>query len=78
MALSIGTRGETNSEILATIVNALAFHSEILAPNSASVLLESLYSGADRRAIIEPIVNELCRRLGEPPMYPARTRDNQP
>lgn len=69
MALSTGPTGENRAEVIATVVNALAYHSEILAPGDARVLLGQLNAGSDKSSDIQRLVDQLCEQRGDPPLF---------
>lgn len=73
MALSIGTAGERRSEVIATFINAAAYHSAIMTPAEAAELMAQLYTGGEQKERIQALVNELCARRGDSPMYPQST-----
>lgn len=56
-------------EVIATVVNALAYHSEIVTPNVAHEVLTQFQSGGDQQRVIEQLIDMLCRELGDPPLF---------
>lgn len=68
-ALSKGTAGEPHGLVFAAVVNALAYHSGIVAPDRARTLLEQAHAGGDQQGEIQRLINLLCDALGDPPLY---------
>jgi hypothetical protein len=74
MALAIGTAGEHRAEVAATTVNALAYHSSLLPPAEAQDILGQFHAGGDQQERIQNLVDDLCIKLGDPPMFRARQK----
>lgn len=69
MALSVGVGGKRPAEVIATVINALAYHSEVLTPAQARDLLIQLQSGGGQQGAIKELVDEICRRRNDQPLF---------
>lgn len=61
-------RRREQAEALASLVNALTFHSRTISPQQGRDMLGALPIGAEQD-VIKQRVDELCRELGDPTLF---------
>ena len=69
MALSIGTAGQGSAEVIATVINAMVYHLEVLSPAQARDLLGQFQSGGDQQGAIQKLIDDLSRKRNDQPLF---------
>lgn len=69
IALTAHLQGNASPpEVVATVVNALVYHSKIVRPDEAQQMLNRLRSTENLAPVLQQLINSICKELGDRPM----------